>query len=108
MPVLRADIAHEGSREDDESAPQGALEPVEMCTVADYAVDFGWFAHCLMCFRDRGFTTEDIARLFGLDSDVGAVRARLRCARCGARRSLLYRYYRDGMHGPGDGAYRAP
>ena len=33
------------------------------------------------------------------------LRARTRCARCGARDCLLYRYYRGGMRGSGETAY---
>ena len=33
-----------------------------MRTFADYGPDFGWFAHCLACFRDRDFSAEDLAR----------------------------------------------
>ena len=87
------------------ATPQGAPQPIAMRTFRDYGVDFGWFAHCRTCFRDRPFTDTDIARLFGLDADVDQVRGRLRCARCGARDCLLYRYYRGGMRGPGETAY---
>ena len=92
--------------EDRAAAAPGALVPIAMRTFADYGPDFGWFAHCLACFRDRPFTDADIARLFGLDADVNDLRRRLRCARCGKRRTLLYRYYRGGMRGPGQHAYR--
>ena len=80
-------------------------QPIAMRTFADYGPDFGWFAHCLACFRDRPFTDADIARLFGLHANVDEVRQRLRCTRCGARRPLLYRYYRGGVHGPSESAY---
>ena len=80
--------------------------PIVLRTFRDYGPDFGWFAHCLVCFRDRTFSDADIAHLFGLDADVDDVRRRLRCTRCGRRRCLLYRYFRDGMHGPGTHAYR--
>ena len=44
--------------------------PIALRIFADYGPDFGWFAHCLNCFRDRPFTDEDIARLF-LATDFG-------------------------------------
>ena len=95
--------AHEG-------ACQGvdAPVPIVLRTFRDYGAQFGWFAHCLRCFRDRVFTDDDIERRIGLDTDVDAVRRALRCTRCSARDCLLYRYYRGGMHGPSTGAYRAP
>ena len=80
--------------------------PLALRTFRDYGPDFGWFAHCLTCFRDRPFTDADIARLFGLDADVHRLAGRLRCARCGQQKTLLYRYYQGGMHGPGTHAYR--
>ena len=44
--------------------------PIVLRTFRDYGPDFGWFAHCLVCFRDRTFSDADIAHLFGLDADV--------------------------------------
>ena len=82
--------------------------PITLRTFRDYGPDFGWFAHCLGCFRDRRFTDDEVEHRLGLDTDVDAVRRALRCTRCGARENLLYRYYRGGMHEPGEGAYRAP
>lgn len=84
------------------------VTPIVLRTFRDYGDQFGWFAHCLACSRDSDLSDADIARRFGLDADVDAVRRALRCARCGARDALLYRYYRGGMHGPGEAAYRAP
>ena len=81
-------------------------EPIALRTFADYGPDFGRFAHCQTCFRDRPFTEEEIARLFGLDADVHRLARRLRCAHCRQHKTLLYRYYRGGMHGPGTHAYR--
>lgn len=77
-----------------------------MRTFADHGEDFGFFAHCPHCVRDRRYTREEIAERFGLDADVHEVRKRLRCSACGKRDALLYRYYRGGMHGPSEGAYQ--
>ena len=94
---------HEGACQDVDTPV-----PIVLRTFRDYGTDFGWFAHCLRCFRDRVFTDDEIEHRLGLDTDVDAVRRALRCTRCGARDCLLYRYYRGGMHGPSTGAYRAP
>ena len=79
--------------------------PITLRTFADYGVEFGWFAHCTRCVRDRHFSQVEIDERFGLDADVDAVRRSLRCGRCGQQDCLLYRYFRGGMNGPGEASY---
>ena len=50
--------------------------PIALRTFRDYGPDFGWFAHCLTCFRDRPFTDADTGHLRRVDrrprGDTGA------------------------------------
>ena len=82
--------------------------PIRLSTFGDYGPDFGWFAYCGGCNRQRAFGRDEIARRFGLEAEVDRIRLRLRCSGCGRRSGLLYRYYRGGMHGPSATAYGAP